>query len=606
MASVINTNIASLNSQRNLTSSQNSLAMSLQRLSSGLRINSAKDDAAGMAISSRMTTQINGLNQAARNANDGISLAQTAEGALNAVSDNLQRIRSLAVQAANASNSASDRAALNNEATQLVAEIQRVATTTSFNGVNLLDGSFSAQAFQVGANSGQTISIDKIASAKTDALGVGSVMSASASSTGARVNGTGLESGALALNGVSVGATTTDGVSAFGGRTSALAIASAINAANTGVTATVQANTLTGTTVTGFATSLAAGAVKINGIDIGAIGAAGTAAERGGQMVAAINAKSGLTGVAATFDTSTGAVALRAEDGRNISVLNTSTSVITGLGIGTNVTSNTTIEEKLNSGWNSGTISASTAGVTAGDLLINGVSIGAVAVDASAATQTSNLVTAINSVTSRTGVTATLNGAGTGYSLTSANGSQIEVHLRGALVTAGVSTGTNAANLGLTALTTSTRTVSYYSSVNLSTTSSSGLTVSDVGGAAAASSGLTVGYTAATLSASSGVSALNLTTASGASNALGVIDAALTQINSSRAALGAYQNRFGSVVTNLETTAENLTASRSRIMDTDFAAETANMSRAQILQQAGTAMLAQANSLPQSVLSLLK
>src|SRR5450759_1925176 len=155
MASVINTNMASLNAQRNLSTSQSALQISLQRLSSGLRINSAKDDAAGMAISSRMTSQINGLNQAARNANDGISLAQTAEGSLNAITDNLQRLRELAVQSANSTNSASDRAALNAEAQTLVAEISRVASTTQFNGLNLLDGTFSSSQFQVGANANQ-------------------------------------------------------------------------------------------------------------------------------------------------------------------------------------------------------------------------------------------------------------------------------------------------------------------------------------------------------------------------------------------------------------------------------------------------------------------
>ena len=141
MAQVINTNIASLNAQRNLNTSQAALATSLQRLSSGLRINSAKDDAAGLAIASRFTAQINGLNQAARNANDGISLAQTAEGALGEVTNNLQRIRELAVQSANSTNSASDRASLDAEATQLISEITRVASQTSFNGLNLLDGS---------------------------------------------------------------------------------------------------------------------------------------------------------------------------------------------------------------------------------------------------------------------------------------------------------------------------------------------------------------------------------------------------------------------------------------------------------------------------------
>src|SRR5678815_3450880 len=175
MPQIINTNIASLNAQRNLNASQNSLATSLQRLSSGLRINSAKDDAAGLAIASRFSAQINGLNQAARNANDGISLAQTAEGSLGVISDNLQRIRELAVQSRNATNSATDRAALNTEAQQLKAEIDRVASTTSFNGVKLLDGSFTNQAFQVGANVGETISIGAIANAQSSALGSSSV-----------------------------------------------------------------------------------------------------------------------------------------------------------------------------------------------------------------------------------------------------------------------------------------------------------------------------------------------------------------------------------------------------------------------------------------------
>ncbi|HJW12977.1 MAG TPA: flagellin, partial [Albitalea sp.] len=171
MAQTINTNISSLTAQRNSGRVQEQLSTSMARLSSGLRINSAKDDAAGLAISERFTTQIRGLNQAARNANDGISLAQTAEGALGSVGDNLQRIRELAVQAANATNSASDRAALQSEAAQLVSEVQRVGTQTAFNGLKLLDGSFSAQSFQVGANAGETIAISGIVDARTSALG---------------------------------------------------------------------------------------------------------------------------------------------------------------------------------------------------------------------------------------------------------------------------------------------------------------------------------------------------------------------------------------------------------------------------------------------------
>ena len=180
MPQIINTNIASLTAQRNLNMSQSALATSLQRLSSGLRINSAKDDAAGLAIAQRFTSQINGLNQAARNANDGISLAQTAEGALSAVTDNLQRIRQLAVQSANATNSLSDRQALDAEAQQLKAEIDRVAQTTTFNGVHLLDGSFSSQDFQVGANAGEVITIASIANAQASALGSTSVATVNA------------------------------------------------------------------------------------------------------------------------------------------------------------------------------------------------------------------------------------------------------------------------------------------------------------------------------------------------------------------------------------------------------------------------------------------
>ena len=204
MAAVINTNTASLNAQRNLSASQSSLTTSLQRLSSGLRINSAKDDAAGLAISDRMTSQIKGLNQAARNANDGISLAQTAEGALASVGDALQRMRELAVQASNATNSASDRASLQKEVDQLVSQINTVSSQTSFNGVKLLDGTFNAQSFQVGANQGETISIRSIASAKADALGVGSTSSFSTALTGTSTVGM-MSTGGITVNGYNVG-----------------------------------------------------------------------------------------------------------------------------------------------------------------------------------------------------------------------------------------------------------------------------------------------------------------------------------------------------------------------------------------------------------------
>ena len=171
MAQVINTNVLSLNAQRNLTTSQSSLATALQRLSSGLRINSAKDDAAGLAISDRFTTQIRGLNQAVRNSSDGISLAQTTESALGELTNNLQRIREIAVQSANASNSASDRAALDQEVQQRLAEVERIATQTAFNGQKVLDGTFGSATFQVGANVGETITVGLSTSMRTTAIG---------------------------------------------------------------------------------------------------------------------------------------------------------------------------------------------------------------------------------------------------------------------------------------------------------------------------------------------------------------------------------------------------------------------------------------------------
>jgi len=385
MPQIINTNIASLNAQRNLNASQNSLATSLQRLSSGLRINSAKDDAAGLAIASRFSAQINGLNQAARNANDGISLAQTAEGSLGVISDNLQRIRELAVQSRNATNSATDRAALNTEAQQLKAEIDRVASTTSFNGVKLLDGSFTNQAFQVGANVGETISIGAIANAQSSALGSSSVAQ--------------------------------------------------------------------------------------------------------------------VTGAAASTFTA----------------------------------------------------------VTAGDLTVNGVSVGAIAADTNAANRASNIAAAVNSYSSQTGVYATiLSSSPTQVVLT--NSGSVPATPNIVLALSGTAT---TATTGLTAATTSAATAT-------------------------------------------GFAALDISSVAGADTAMTAMDAALSAVNTARATLGAVQNRFSSTVANLQTTSENLSASRSRIQDADFAAETAMLTRAQILQQAGTAMLAQANALPQNVLSLLK
>ena len=470
MAMGINTNVSSLNAQRNLTSSQNSLATSLQRLSSGLRINSAKDDAAGLAISERMTSQITGLNQAARNANDGVSLAQTAESDLGQITSNLQRVRELSVQSANATNSASDREALQKEVAQLVSEIDRVASQSSFNGVKLLDGSFSSQAFQVGANAGQTITVGSITSARTANIG-GYTLTG-----GLAVDNVALAVGELSFA-VGSAAAVSVGASVAGGGLgqsagSAYAKALAINSAGTGVTATAS-TTAAGTTMVAAATT---GTITINTVATASFSTGGvSAATDAATTISEINKISASTGVIASVD-STGGVKLTASDGRNIAVsLATHTSASTGV----------------------------TSGTALGKL-----------------------------------------------TLTSAN----------ATVTMG---GTAAANR----------------------------------------TGHSVGVLATSLSA---VSSIDISTAAGATSALSALDGALQQINTNRADLGALQNRFSSVVTSLQASAENLSASRSRILDTDFAAETANMTKNQILQQAGTAMLAQANSLPQNVLSLLK
>ncbi len=481
MALTINSNITSLNAQRNLNNTTNSLTKSMERLSSGLRINSAKDDAAGLSIANRMSSQIRGLDQAARNANDGISMAQTAEGAMQEVSNNLQRIRELSVQAASDSNSASDRAALNDEVTQLVAEIDRVAETTTFNGTALLDGSFGSKSIQVGANQGQTINVS-MTSVRSNSLGVGSDSSYSASMSGALItSGTALTAGGIAINGYQVGASTSDGVSSASASGSAIAKAAAINAVSgdTGVTASVHATTLQVTAVSG---AVASAGITINGVAIDNLTAVAASGghTNAGEMVAAINEVSYQTGVTASLDSSTGG----------------------------------------------------------------------------------------------------------GYTLTAADGRNITV----AVTTSGSS--------GLSAGTT-------FGSISLSSSSEDGITLTGTQ-ATAGIIGLAADTVAATASAGAGVSSLDLTTQSGAADAISIVDSALATIDSARGDLGAIQNRFESTIANLQNVSENVSAARSRIMDADFASETAAMTKAQVMQQAGTAMLAQANQLPQSALSLLQ
>lgn len=605
MPQIVNTNIASINSQRNLNTSQTALATSLQRLSSGLRINSAKDDAAGMAIATRMTSQINGLNQATRNANDGISLAQTAEGAMAAVTDNLQRMRELAVQSANATNSATDRTSLNAEVQQLMSEINRVAGVTSFNGVNLLDGSFNAQSFQVGANAGSNnqVQISSIGDLKTSSLGLGGTGTASLTSA---YTATKLAAGDITLNGVTVGAsdTTTVLAGAQAGQVadSAWAIARTINQASAQSGVSAQANTTyaSAASVTGAvpaAAAIPAGSFSINGVEIGAI-AAGIAGTSGGSAVtavfaqganvaAAINAVSDKTHVIATAGV-TGAVTLASTNSTSVAITVNGTYLAATLTTQTGFTAATTPV----------TVPTAYTAITANDLTINGVGISseggaAIAAGGTAAGQGANIASAINLSTAQHGVTAYADATTGAITLSAKDGRNIVVAFAGASATAAIT--------GLAATTSR-------GTVTLNSTNPAGI---NVGGTAAGAlkAGLEnyqgVQVTSNTAAGSS-LGSVDISSASGALNALGIIDNALTTVNSARAGMGAVQNRFSSVVTNLQATAENVTAARSRIQDTDFAAETAQLTRAQILQQAGTAMLAQANQLPNGVLALLR
>lgn len=667
MALAVNTNLLSLNTQRNLSASQASLATSMQRLSSGLRINSAKDDAAGYAISQRFTSQIDGTQQASRNANDGISLAQTAGGVLTEIGNNLQRMRDLSVQASNATASDSDRATINNEVQALATEIDRVAQSTSFNGTKLLDGSFSAKNFQVGANNSasDSIQITSISSARTSALG-GVTGTGSATVTGTATS-LALNAGDLTLNGIQVGASTAGKVS---GQTadSAYSIAAAINAVSgqSNVTASAQATNLVG------AAPLAAGAIaantfSINGVNVGAVANGGNATGQGANVAAAINQVSSQTGVIATADALTGAVTLGAADGRNITIAGNTSN--TGLLGGTATVT--------------GAVPAAAAAIAANAFQINGVNIGAIGAGGSVAAQGVNVAAAINLVSSQTGVTAAADGATGKVTLSSQNGAitvsgnvtntgltaattatggssvtgaapaigavaagalTINGTSVGAVVAGGtaVAQGTNLAaainavtgttgvsaaadsvtgkltlssatgaitvggtapalNTGLTAGTTATSSATH-GTVNL--TSTAAITVS---GGAVASAGLSAGTTASTPGATvSTIATMNTLTATNALKAIDTIDSALASITNSQAALGAYQNRFASVMASQATTIENFSASRSRIQDADFATETANLSRSQILQQAGMAMLAQANQSSQGVLALLR
>ncbi len=542
MSQVINTNVPSLNAQRNLATSSMSLTNSLQRLSSGLRINSAKDDAAGLAISERFTSQIKGMDQAKRNANDGVSLAQTGEGALGQMGDILQRVRELAVQSANATNTSNDRLAINSEVTQLVSELDRFATSTEFNGQKLFDGSFTAATYQVGANTNQTITANT-ANLRTNQYGtyqmgvgngtgnlattnsVSGSTSVTAGATGTvNVNGaTVTSSGSFSINGTNISVSGTD---------MAKDIANKINAAGTGVSATarteVNLGLASGTySLTAASKSSTFESVSFNVNDLDNNGK--IEADEYSQAIQAFNAKSSKTGITAelaTFQDSSKttqyALKLTAADGSNIALSNDPSNV-SGFG----------------------------GGVTKWDM----------------------------DVTNSSGAIQYMASGQAGAISTSAAGSGV---------------------------------VTFGGQIVLNSTNSYSVTTS---GAGFASGVLAVGGSSATTALSSGaayastlktVEKLDISTVEGSNQALRVVDDALSTVNDQRAKFGALQSRFAATINNLATTSENMSAARSRIRDADFASETAALTRAQVLQQAGTAMLGQANALPNQVLSLLR
>ncbi|WP_370601655.1 flagellin [Pseudomonas nitroreducens] len=499
MALTVNTNIASLNTQRNLNSSSGALSTSLQRLSTGYRINSAKDDAAGLQISNRLSSQISGLNVAVRNANDGISLAQTAEGALQQSTNILQRMRDLSLQSANGSNDSTDRAALQKEVGALQSELNRIADTTTFGGRKLLDGSFGSTAFQVGANANETINV---------AIG-------DASAT-------------------KIGAYTSDKAgSGFGKATTAAADAS----------------------MTDFK-------ISSNGkqYDVQDIAAGDTAA----AIVSKVNSAGSPVKASARTDAVLTQAATAKSFDLKIEVFN---SDRTGA-------ADSTIDLKT---------------VTSFDQVVS-------AVNASGA-----------------GISAKMNGDGT-LELSSATGATFKLTGKSYSDVGGTTAGvandltmkvrsaedSDGDNLGDPS-----------SAVDISATAAPGFANGAIKFSSSAAFSLsgTTGVAVLTGDASgtlSKISDVDVSTAYGAQNAIDVIDAAIAYIDSQRSDLGAVQNRFDNTISNLQSIAENADNARSRIKDTDFAAETANLSKNQVLQQAGTAILAQANQLPQSVLSLLR
>ncbi len=551
MPQIVNTNIASINAQRNLNKSQGALQTSLQRLSSGLRINSAKDDAAGLAISNRFTTQVRGLNVAVRNANDGISYAQTAEGALGEVTTALQRIRDLAVQSANDTNSDSDRASLQEEVDQLVSEINRISDTTTFNGTKVLNGSKEKLNFQIGANANQTVSVTGM-DARASSLGS---QPGVVQSTGDRVYiQAAVDAGTQGIQ-EDTGGNGATAISDFNIRLSSVDSGDEVNLAEARFGGNIE-SVSTADLEDRFSDNYGSGLAKAMAARINSVRDSG---------------ESTMQGVYATAVTTFRGSDLQSTD-------------MTSTTVDANVTaSNVGAGELLN-----------------GDLVINGVDIGAVEFDANDAS--GSLVNAINAKSDVTGVQASVDKNGE-LVLTADDGRDIVIDTSSAAVTndlfgGGDELATDRFSGNVTDLRVSGR-------LTITGTDTINFGGNDTASVALDANGLAATGSEDNVQAVGTIGNADITSVNAANLTISSVDSALSQIDSFRATLGAVQNRLDSTIRNLSNVSESLSAANSRILDADFASETASLAKNQVLQQAGISVLAQANALPQSALSLL-
>jgi len=671
MALTVNTNVASLNTQKNLNKASDALSTTMQRLSSGLKINSAKDDAAGLQISNRLTSQINGLNVAVKNANDGISIAQTAEGAMQESTNLLQRMRELALQSANGSNSDEDRASLQQEFNALSGELTRIANTTTFGGRNLLDGSFGTTSFQIGANANQTVSFSLSSVASKDLKGSYSTASStgSASDLSASVVGS--------ANAISGSATAT-GTRAFNSEDHVFTAAEAgnlvINDGNTDHTiAIAEGDTLqdvvdniNNASITGFSASINAdGQLEIDNASAtaGSIAATSddaTSAALGLTEGAVIAASGSVTGTAvlatetvgvsgnvlvgdtaiSIADTDTIADVVTkfnektSETGVTASVDDSGNLVLTGSSDFTigNADSAPTADVLGALGVTGGSVTATTGLANDASITVNGQDF-----DFASGSTIDDVVAAFNTqeaaaaTADKTNVTASNENGRLVFKSSDGQDITLEDNTGGSLKALGLTSGTTEATLQsdtsvtlngteiklskgsdmdsiVTAINTASTgvTASKNDDGTLTLSSDEDFTVADgAAGTGLAALGLTAGSNTAVTQETT-VSNLDISSVEGSQIAVQVLDGAMQQIDSERAKLGAVQNRFDSTVSNLQNIAENASSARSRVQDADFASETAELAKQQTLQQASTAILAQANQLPSAVLSLLQ